>query len=805
MESQNPNTTIKNNEVVNVHTIAPPSLEAILSETINVRQIMLKYFRMWYWFALSIAFCFAIAYFYLKITNVQYQVQSTILLRKDQAGGGMLDMSMLEGMGLPGGTSKEVEDEIQVLTSKSIMLKVIQTLNIETEYFVKKGLRYEELYPIAPIKLTLPYAFNDTVKNQVEFKIKRNKNGYNLDFKSGIIEESYILTDLDKPIKTSLGLMKFNQISEIKVGETFKILTYPLRNLTESYCSSIKVASVNKKSNAISVTTVSANFNKSEAILNKLIDLYNQDAILDKNMIASNTADFVQERLKLISADLLNVELSVESYKKKNSLTDITSEAEIFLKSSSDYNKKLAELETQLNLVGYIESYVKDNKNKYSLVPANLGIEDKSLLELMQEYNKLLLERMKLMRTTNDKNPVITQLEEQLKALRGSVIASIGSIKDGLKIAKNDVKGKDAQFASKIKDVPTQEREFLEIKRQQEIKQKLYLYLLQKREENALSLASTTPSAKTLDAAYTSILPVAPKRMIIFILSLMLGIIIPIGIIYLLEMLNNKIANKKEFKQLVKAPFLGSVVLSKDLERVAVREGKTTPIVEMFRLIRTNLQFMLGGKTSPVILVTSSIGGEGKSFTSINMAMSFALLKKKVVLVGLDVRKPMLGEYMHISKDKGISVYLSNPEITHNDIIIPSGFHPYLNVIPAGPIPPNPSELLMSSRLDDLILELKKEHDYIILDSAPVGFVSDTYLLNRLIDNCVFVARQNFTPREMCDLITDIYKNKRLKNMAVILNGTDEKTGYGYGYDKNYHNTEYNVPGFSFFRRLWNK
>ncbi|MEI7504565.1 MAG: polysaccharide biosynthesis tyrosine autokinase, partial [Paludibacter sp.] len=682
---------------------------------------------------------------------------------------------------------------------------LIQKLDLKTDYFVKQGLRYDELYPLVPLKLILPLSFNDTIKNQVEFKIVRKENGYKVDFISGLIENTYLLTDINKPFLTSLGLMKFSQISDIKVGQTFKITTYPIRNLTENYCASVKVASVNKKSNAISVSTVSANFKKSEAILNTLIDLYNQDAIIDKNMIASNTADFVQERLKLISADLLNVELSVESYKKKNSLTDISSEAELFLESSSEYNKKLAELETQLNLVGYIESYVKDNKNRYNLVPANLGIEDKSLLELMQEYNKLLLERMKLMRTTNEKNPVITQLEEQLKALRASVITSIGSIKDGLKIAKKDVLGKDAQFASKIKDVPTQEREFLEIKRQQEIKQKLYLYLLQKREENALSLASTTPSAKTLDAAYTSILPVAPKRMIIFILSLMIGVIIPIGIIYLLEMFNNKISNKKEFKQLVKAPFLGSIMLNKDLDRVAVREGKTTPIVEMFRLIRTNLQFMLGGKTSPVILVTSSIGGEGKSYTSINMAMSFALLKKKVVLVGLDVRKPMLGEYMHISKDKGISVFLSNPEINYKDIIIPSGFHNYLSVIPAGPIPPNPAELLMSPRLDELILELKKDYDYIILDSAPIGLVSDTYLLNRLIDNCVFVARQNFTPRDMCDLISDIYKNKRLKNMAVILNGTDEKTGYGYGYDKNYHTDEYNVPIFSFLKRFWNK
>jgi len=783
MENVNPNTTIKNNEVVNVHTISTPSLNPSLNDTINIRQIILKYLQKWYWFVLSVFVCLSIAYVYLKITSIQYQVQTTILLRNEDAGSGLFDMSMLEGMGLPSSTSKEVEDEIQVLSSKSIMQKVIQNLNLETAYFQKIGWRYEELYPTTPIKLILPPTFNDTIKGEIELKIKRLEDGYKVNFKSGDIKETYLLSDINKPFKTPVGQLKLTQISTIKIGASFKIVTYPMRNLTESYCTSIKVGAVNKKSNGISVSTVSAHPKKAQAILNELVDLYNQDAILDKNMIASNTADFVQERLKLISADLLNVEMSVENYKKKNSLTDITSEATIFLESSSEYNKKLAELETQLNLVGYIETYVNDNKNKYGLVPANLGIEDKSLIEFMQEYNKALLERMRLMRTTNDKNPVITQMEEQLKALRASIITSIGSIKDGLKIAKSDVLGKDSQFASKIKGVPTQEREFLEIKRQQEIKQKLYLYLLQKREENALSLASTIPSAKTLDAAYTSLTPVAPKRMIIFLLAMMLGIVIPVGILYLMDMLNNKISNKKEFKQLVKVPFLGSVVFSKDLDRVAVREGKTTPIVEMFRLIRTNLQFMLGGKKSPVILVTSSIGGEGKSFTSINIAMSFALLKKKVILVGLDVRKPMLGEYMHIVKEKGISVFLSDPELKYNDIIIPSGFHPYLDVIPAGPIPPNPSELLMSTRLDDLMQDLKKEYDYIILDSAPVGLVSDTYLLNRIIDNCIFVARQDFTPREMCDLITDIYKNKMLKNMSVILNGTDEKSGYGYGYN----------------------
>ena len=769
MENQN----IKNNEVVHNQissNITDSNTNQNNSETIDIRELLFKYLRKWYWFVISVIVCFIIAYVYLKISNVQYKVQTTILLRKDPGSSGLLDMSMLDGLGIPSATSKEVEDEIQVLSSKSLMKNVIQSLGTETEYFLKKGFRYEELYPSTPLKLLVSKTFNDTTKQPVEFRIERLEKEYKIKLIYGNENETYKIASLNETLKTPVGVFKFQQVSTIKIGDSFKIITYPIRVLTEIYSTTIKVASVTKKSNAINVSIESASSKKSEVILNKLIELYNLDAIIDKNMIASNSAAFVQERLKLIGAELLDVELNVESYKKRNNLTDISSEAELFLKSASEYDKMLAELETQLNLVGYIETYVRNNKNQYSLVPANLGIEDKSLLELMQEYNKALLERMKLRRTTNDQNPVMIQMEQQLKELRSSIILSIASIKDGLK----------------IKDVPTQERKFIEIKRQQEIKEKLYLFLLQKREENALSLASTIPSAKTVDSAYTSIIPVSPKRMMVFMLALLIGLAIPFAIIYVLEMFNNKISDRKDLQKLVKVPFLGSIALNKDSERIIVREGKTTPIVEMFRLIRTNMNFMLSGKKSPVILITSSISGEGKSFTAINMAMSFALLKKKVILIGLDVRNPMLGEYMHISKANGISLYLSDPSYLPKDIIIPSGFHPHLDVIPAGPIPPNPAELLMSNRLDELIETLKADYDYIILDSAPVGIVSDTYLLNRFVDNCIFVTRQNYTPREASNLINDIYKHKRINKIAVVLNGTDESLGYGYGYGYGY-------------------
>jgi uncharacterized protein involved in exopolysaccharide biosynthesis len=524
-------------------------------EHINLRELLLKYIVKWYWFIICVVLCLGVAYIYLKATNEQFEVQSSILLRKDPQNGGLLDMSMLEGLGLST-SSKEVEDEIQVLTSRRIMKEVITSLNVETEYFIKSGLRYIELYPTTPVRLIVPDSFNDTIKEGIVLKLKRKNGGYQVRVKIGKRVEKYEISSIDKPFNTSVGVLKFQQISPLKDEDVLKIITYPINQLTDAYSQSINVAAVNKKSNAIKISTVSACLKKSEAVINKLVELYNLDAVIDKNMIARNTADFVEERLKLISEELLDVELRVENYKRKNKLTDISSEAELFLKSASEYDKKIAEIETQLNLVSYIESYVKDDRNQYSLVPANLGIEDKSLLEFLQEYNKALLERMKLMRTTNDQNPVITQMEQQLKELRRSIIISIGSIKEGLRIGKNDLMSKDAQFASKIKEVPTQEREYLEIKRQQEIKQKLFLFLLQKREENALSLASTVSSAKTLDLAYTSLEPVAPKRMMVYLIAFILGFGIPVVVIYVLELFNNKISDRKEFKRLVKVPFL---------------------------------------------------------------------------------------------------------------------------------------------------------------------------------------------------------------------------------------------------------
>ena len=418
------------------------------NDPINLREIIIKYLRKWYWFVISFFICFLIAFLYLKITVPTFQVQTTILLRQDKSNMGFSEMAILESMGM-GGTSKEVEDEIQVLKSKTIMKNVIQSLGVETEYFEKKGLKYQDTYPVIPLQLVVSSNFNDTLKNPLEIKITPLSSGFKIKMNVGDVKSSYIIKNINEPFNSSVGKIQFKVSSDFKKDIVYKIKSYPIRSITEAYCVAIKIAAVNKKSNAINVMTVASNITKAKNVLDKLIELYNLDAVVDKNMLASNTKKFVEERLRLIEEELQSVEQNVEDYKKDNHLTNISSEATLFLQSSSEYNKRLAEIETQLNLVSYIETHIKDIKNQYTLIPANLGIQDKSLLDFITNYNGALLERMRLMRTTNDQNPVITQMEQQLKAIRSSIIASIASVKDGMNIAKRDLLGKESQFIQK--------------------------------------------------------------------------------------------------------------------------------------------------------------------------------------------------------------------------------------------------------------------------------------------------------------------------------------------------------------------
>lgn len=768
-----------NNGVKNrVYSIPTSSNE---TDIINLRDLFLKYTKRWYWFVLSLIIMLIIATFYIKKTETKYQVQTKILLRSEATNPGQ--MMMMESLGLVSG-SRVVEDEIQVISSNNILKQTIDTLGLQVEYYQREGLKYAEMYKDNPLELNSSSDFLNNLKKTLTLDIKETSDGYKINVKTRGHSEEFEIANIQESFNTSFGKMNFRLVSNIKKGSRYRVKVYSPVAIINKYSTNMTVAPVNKQTNAIQVSIVEANVNKGKDFLNKLIDIYNLDAIEDKNIIARNTAVFINDQLANISEDLYNVESNVESFKRSNTLTDLTSEAGIFLESSQQNEVKLAQVETQLNMINAVDSYIQDPNNSNKLIPANIITNDATLAMSIQEYNSVMLERMKMAQTAKKSNPALVQLDQQLAALKSNVLASINSVKSGFRITRNDLRAKIAQYNTKLKNVPTQERKYVDIKRDQEITQNLYIFLSQKKLENELSLASTAPASRTIDKAYAGIKPVKPKKMIVYLVAMLLGLIIPFVFIWLKDVLNNKVEDVREYQENVNTPYLGSIGVSRDPGPVIVKEGSTTPVVEMFRLIRTNLQFMLGNKQSPVILITSSMSGEGKSFTSINLSMSFALMKKRVILVGLDIRSPMLAEYLEISTGnyKGTSVYLSDSTYKPEDIIEKTKFHDFFDVISSGPIPPNPAELLMNKRLDELIAYLRQNYDYVILDTAPIGMVSDTYLLNRFTDCSIYISRKNYTPKDAYRLINEIYEDKRLNNMGVVLNGTDASSSYGYGY-----------------------
>lgn len=756
------------------------------SDPFNLRDTLFKYLNRWYWFVISVVVFTAIAFVYLQSVDIKYSVSSSILLRNQKSnsplsGGGA---EIFESLGFASMGDKRLDDEILMLKSRENLKSVILALEFNTEYYRYDKLRKLDMYPNNPVKLVINPVISDTLTKVLRVKMRQSNNGIRIDMQYGKKKKRLNLDQLPAQIESPIGTVTLEQIKPLHQNTSYLILHYPSQHIVEKYVKNIRVSEVNKKANAIRIATEAANTSKAKDFISSMIEFYNLDAVLDKNLFATNTAEFIDERLELIKVELFDAEREIEAYKLKYNFTNMMVEAELLLTTNVEYQRDIEKIENQLNIVNFVDEHLRKGDDN-TTIPLNLGLESEGLIALIQNYNELVLLRMKLDRTAaSPNNPALLQATRQLEELRSNILLSMSSLKESLTITKNGLAQKNDEYFRKIKSIPAYEREYYELLRQQSIKHNLYLFLMQKREENAMTLASAVPSAKVLDKASASILPVSPRKMVILAVAALLGLSFPIILLYFKDMISNTIADKKELLRLVKAPFLGSIMHVKDVDRVVVREGATTPIVELFRLIRTNLQFMFAGKKSPVILVTSSIGGEGKSFTAINMAMSFALTKQKVVLVGLDIRKPMLGEYMHIAKNKGVSMYLADAAIQLNDIMLPSGIHPDLHVIPAGPIPPNPGELLMSPRLDELFVELKKEFDYIIVDSAPIGKVSDTYLLNRIVDNTVYVTRQDYTPREVAELINDIYEHKKLNQIGIVLNNVSHSTssGYGYGY-----------------------
>ena len=685
------------------------------------------------------------------------------------------------------GNSKMTEDEVELLTSRDIMTQVINELNLRTEYRKYDKMKWMGQYPHQDLTVVYPKQFLDTMVKATSIRLKVRKNGYSVRVKYGFWERSrHKVQDLTIPFNTCVGPLSFEikAPTEIEVGDQYRMYTLPRLSLVNMYKILIEAEPIAKESNIISIATASDMPVRARDFIQKQIELYNMDAVIDKNIMASNTAAFIEERLKLIEAELSVAESDVEQYKEKNSIVSLPDETEFLVKESIEYRRRLAEQETQLQLVQFVDEFVKDDTKKGSLIPSNLGITNDALVELIGQYNALLMRRMRVQRTATQENPVVSQMDAQLDMLRENIETSIENVRSTLLISRKNLTDRYNVAETQRRDVPSQEREYINIVRQKQLKEQLYLYLYKKREENALTLASTVTPAKIVAAPQMNPIPVSPRLMFYAFGCLLFGLGIPFGIMLIHDLMNNRISSDtKEFERKLKIPFAGVLVKNHRGEHVAVRENENSVSSELFRTLRTNLRFMQPTDVEcPVVLVTSSINGEGKSYVATNLAISVALLGKRVALVGLDIRKPMLATYLNLPSQGCLTSYLADSAYALEDAILPSNVK-NLDIIPAGIVPPNPSELLLSDRLGELFAELRKKYDFVIVDSAPVAMVSDTYQLARVCDMTVYVSRANYTTFELVDFINQTNEQQRLPKMVSVLNGADAKSiGYGYGY-----------------------
>ena len=750
------------------------------AQEIDVRKIVRLVLEHWWWFVLGVAICSLLGFAYYMRKAPKWTTDASIMLRQ-KAGGAQFDaLSML---GFSGNTA--AEDEVVVFASRGLLYQAIDALNIWDETAVRNGWRWEGEFRNPALTLKCIELTEDADLGSFVVTVKPTKSGYKVKTKMGLFNRSSVkVSNLGDPIETCVGTISIHANRPLSNDTTYRIVHARRELVVAGFRKEIKVSQHKKESNIINLSMSSPVPERDRALLHQIIEQYNLNAVVDKNMIATNTAAFIDERMAIITEELNEAETALSEYKEQNNIADIATQAQLFLEASSAEQRAMAEIETQLSLVEYVDEFLRDDTKRNNLIPSNLGISDASLVGALSEYNALQLQRMRIQRTATEDNPVIEQMNAQLASMRQNIIASIGSVRESLKIRQRNLQAQDSKYNRQIKDAPEQQREYIRVARQQKLKEGLYLYLYQKREENALMLAATSMPAKIIDMPQRDVRSKNPKLTKLLLICIILGLILPAGLLYIYVLFNDTIDDVKEYERRIKAPVLGQLVQNSRNAHIAIREGEQTVSAELFRLIRTNLRFILPADVqSPVILVTSCINGDGKSYVSSNIALSLAILGKKVALVGLDIRKPMLATYFNLNTKGHLTDYLAEPDIALDDVIIPSGEHKNLDLLPCGTIPPNPSELLQTDRLEELFAELRKRYDYIIVDTAPVALVSDTYLLDRIADMTIFVSRYKYTPSEMIDYINQVIDQKHMHNVACVLNGVKgNRMGYGYGY-----------------------
>lgn len=772
----------------------------------NLREQIEIYLRQWPWFIIAVLVTLTVAYLYLRYTTPIYQSRTSIIIKDSKGLGAASEYAAFEDIGLISGmNANSIENEIALLRSKRLLNAVVDELNLEITYFREGNVKTTEMYQNRPFTVTILekyenttfplYPYHISIKSDSEFELIDPELNLTQVYKFGERIQLPFAEIVVIPNLENKEISYFEDLEEVKVR--FREKPY----VVASYQNAIQVNPIDRNASVIEITLNDPVSQKAEDILNELVEQYNKDAIEDRSMVTKNTAKFIDERLQIIFQELDSVESGKVEFKEENRLTNIEQQAGLMLQTASEFQKEMIEVKVQLELVDMIYDIL-ENEEEISLLPANLGITEDGLSGLIASYNNLVLERNRFLRSATEENPIVITLTSQINNLKQNVLSSLENVRTSLEVSLSDLEQQESRLGSKMLEVPGIEKTFRGIERQQGVKEALYLFLLQKREETAISLAVTAPKAKVVDPAYSSFGPVSPKRNIVLLAALLLGLLIPFLIIYLGQLLYNKIRNRKDVEHETKAiGIVGEVPKMGNKEAELIGENDRSILAESFRILRTNLHYLFVGKTSTnqgkTIFVTSTVKGEGKTFVAMNLALTLASSKKKVLIIGADIRNPQFHRFVKGAKrKKGFTDYLVSDELTLPQIIEPSGLNTNLDILYSGSIPPNPAELLLSPKVESMFEELRNNYDYIIVDTAPSMLVTDTFLINKNADVTLYVIRADYTEKKLLEFPVDAVKKEKLNNVAFVLNNIkmthfgyygSKYYGYGYAYgaDKN--------------------
>lgn len=760
---------------------------------INYQTLLQKCLKHWRWFVVSVLTCLILAFIYIRYTAPIYNVTASVLIQQRDQKGSLVGLSggalgMLSGLG-GFSFSSSFDNEVEILQSRTLLKKVVTDLGLYISTAQRKITGYNiPLYKTSPIQVYLSPEEATALESGVKVKTTYTKEGkltarieYMQENEELEIEKTF--NRLPAVFPTPVGVLSFTKndslLTEMRKEESgnIRLITYinsPIE-IAKAYKENL-VIDGSKKNTIAQVSLQNSNKQRAIDFVNYLVICYNQNILDEKSKVVLKTSDFIRERIEVVNQELSTTESEIADFKQKAGLTNISTDAELLLQESTKYEQLLIENQTQIRLVEFLRDYIQNPANANEVIPANVGLQEGKLTAAIDQYNSLLAERRRLLRTSSESNPAVISLNDGILTMQKSIQTTVESTLKGLQITQNDLERQMRQFTDRISSAPQQEREYINLARQQEIKNRLYLVLLQQREENILSLGLTTDTGRIVEEALADKIPIAPKKKMVALATLFIGLCFPAGVIFLLDLLGTKIRKRSDMEKQTIIPILTELPHNQQVltNHLVVRENQNGLMEEAFRALRTQLLFQLS-TTDKVILFTSAQGEEGTTFVASHTAASLAFLGKKVVVVDMNLRRPGLPQYFSLSTDaKGMTDYLNNPkQVRLLDLVQPSAVHANLDVLPGGALATNSTELVGQEAFADAISQLKEKYDYVILDTAPLPLVTDTVLIGRTADICVFVCRAGVTPKSACDYLNTLSREQKFPKLAVLLNDVE--------------------------------